>query len=158
MASNVEENIVRALRSVLDPLPSGAAIEASGEFQKVLDGLEYFIPELLRELHQQWEHESLDGILPFVARKAGPREAEIIGVCILISDQTTTPIHVQIQAKSEGVELSWMECRLGESRSGEMVRTPYAAASSAKLLADVVDSIDTIKWSYAVGFGEREAV
>ena len=92
----------------------------------MLSGLEFFIPQVLAEIHPEWKHESLDGFYPVVARKTGEGEAEIFGLCILISDQTTTPFHLRLQSSPSSDEVSWLECRLGEAGEHGMVRTPLA--------------------------------
>ena len=94
MASRAEERISRSLRKALALLPEGAELPDSPEFSDVLLGLEYFIPPILAAIYPEWKHEGLDGFLPLVARKNGNLSAMIYGLCILIIDQTTTPINV----------------------------------------------------------------
>lgn len=125
MASFAEQSVSRSLHAVLAELPVGADISESDDFKSLLSGLERFVPELLLELHAEWERESLDGIYSFSARKTGTREAAIFGVCILISDQTLTPLEIRLQ--------------------NEMSKRFYASAWRP----------ETIDWVYAVAFGER---
>lgn len=97
MASRIEEKIARSLRAVLADLPHGACIGDSEQFQEVLSGLGFFLPQqLMNEVCPEWNQESLDGILPMVARKTAEGEAEILGLCILISDQELKPLHVRL--------------------------------------------------------------
>ena len=49
---------------------------------RALEGLEFFLPAVLREVYPEWEWESLDGFYPLFARKAGEREVELWGFCI----------------------------------------------------------------------------
>jgi hypothetical protein len=88
MISKYEKIISRGLRSIIDGFKDGAQIEESREFSNLLTELEFYLPGVLGEVHKEWKYEGLDGILPIIARKIGPGEIEIIGSCILISDQT----------------------------------------------------------------------
>ncbi len=153
MASRAELSVSRSLRAVLVDLPNGASISDSEQFREVLCGLEYFLPEVLGEIHPEWHRESLDGIIPLVARKTRAGEAEIFGLCIIISDQTLTPLHVHLQVAASADEISWLECRLGERGEQGMVRTPYESLS--KRLYALEGKADQIEWVYKVTFGHR---
>jgi hypothetical protein len=159
MVSQTEQTISRLLRAILAELPNGADILQTESFREVLLDLEWFIPGILRAVHPEWERESLDGVYAYLARKTGDREAEISGQCILITDQTMTPIHLRVQIASSQDEISWLECRLGEQGKHGMVRTPYP--SNVKKLVRLQDDIamrgfDGIDWAYKVTFGEKE--
>jgi hypothetical protein len=157
MVSRVEENISRSLRAVLADLPAGASIGDSEQFRELLSGLEFFLPQqVLSEIYTEWTRESLDGILPCLARKTGEGEAEILGLCILISDQTVTPIHVQLQIAASTDEVSWLECRLGERGAHGMVRVPYDSSNAlSKRLHALDGKHGRIDWVYKVTFGHR---
>jgi hypothetical protein len=156
MASRAEQSISRLLRAILTDLPNGANIVDSEQFRGVLSGLEYFVPEVLGEVHPEWNYEGLDGILPLVARKTRQGEAEIFGLCIIISDQTVTPIHLSLQVSSSVDAVSWLECRLGEAGPHGMMRTPYELLNStSKRLHALECRSDMIDWVYKVAFGER---
>src|SRR4029079_15732548 len=99
------------LRTALAPLPIGSVIPESECLRAALCSLESYLVALLREIHVEWEHESLDGILPLTSRKTGEHEVEIVGHCILITDQSLTPIHVRLQHSSTDDEISWLEGR-----------------------------------------------
>ena len=110
-----EERFCRRLRAALARLPSGVNIPNAPELLEALNELEYLLPDILAEVHREWERdESLDGILPLVARKTAEREAEIFAHCILIRDQTTAPFHLRVQITPDVDEISWLELRLGE--------------------------------------------
>jgi hypothetical protein len=157
MASKTEESLSCSLRSILDGLAEGEAIGNSEDFRSVLSDLELFLPAILGEIHGEWKNESLDGIVSAAARKTGPDEAEIIGLCILISDQTLTPIAVRLQVSPSSNELAWLECNVGEhgDEKAGMLRTPYNAMSG-KQLAMVAERRNGIDWAYRVGFGQRQ--
>jgi hypothetical protein len=114
-------------------------------------GLEYFLPGVLREIHPEWNEQSLDGIFPVFARKTAEGEAEIYGQCILITDQTLTAIHVRLQIDASKDEISWLECRLGEMDQDGMVRRPYKFPR----LYDLVATPDMVDWPYKVTFGRK---
>ena len=155
MAQPLEESIARELRAILAPLPVGALIEETQQSQAVLNGLEFYLPQILRERHPEWKYESLDGILPVVSRKTGVNEAEFFGQCILMSDQALTPIHVHLQVDIDRNEISWLEVRLGKRVRGQLVRIPYTTDWPVNLVTDAAEHVDAIDWFYAVTFGER---
>ena len=156
MASKAEQCVSRSLRTILGGVPIGASVAGSGHPQNVLDGLEFFIPEVLREIHHEWDYESLDGFIPVVARKVGELKAEIFGLCIIISDQTLTPIHLRLQVSNSVDEVLWLECQLGEKGEHGMVRTPYEFLNRAiKPLYALEGKEDTMNWVYNVTFGQR---
>jgi hypothetical protein len=155
MASRAEEVISRSLRAILADLPNSASIGESEQFREVLSALELFLPQVLNEIYPEWNHESLDGILPLMAWKTGDREADIFGLCIIISDQSLTPLHVRLQVDASTDEVSWLECRLGERGKHGMVRTPYSSSAVAKRLHGLDGKADQIDWVYKVTFGKR---
>jgi hypothetical protein len=158
MASKAEQCVSRSLRTILADLPDDASFLGSEHLRDLFGGLEYFLPQVLRRTHPEWEHESLDGFCPLVARKTGDATAEIFGLCILITDQTLTPIHLNIQASSTAEEVSWLECKLGEACEGGMVRTPWPSGNSTgKLVHALEGRADTIAWVYDVAFGTRRS-
>jgi hypothetical protein len=156
MTSRAEQTISRLIRTVLAELPSGASIPESERFRNVLSHLEFYIPALLREIHPEWDEESLDGVIPVVARKTAEGEVELFGLCIIISDQTLTPIHVRIQVAASNDEISWLECTLGERGQDGIVRMPYQSRHAAtKRLYALDGRADLIEWVYKVTFGNR---
>jgi len=159
VVSKTEETVARSLYANLEGLADGASMGDSDDFQNVLAGLEYYLPAVLGEVHQEWRYESMDGFQLAVARKTGPREAELIGLCILISDQTLTPIHVRLRTSASGDEIEWLTCKVGEAGDGKggMVRVPYHSDKGSKRLFTVVDRLDSIDWVYSVGFGEGKS-
>ncbi|HVX62053.1 MAG TPA: hypothetical protein VHC19_15655 [Pirellulales bacterium] len=50
-----EERFCRRLRAALARLPSGANIPDSPEFLEALNELEYLLPDILAEVHREWE-------------------------------------------------------------------------------------------------------
>jgi hypothetical protein len=78
MASKAEQCVSRSLRKILADLPNGASFVGytpdvffSEHLLELFGGLEFFLPEILRRTFPEWEHESLDGFCPLVARKTG---------------------------------------------------------------------------------------
>ncbi len=156
MVSKAEEIASRRLRAILAVTPAGEAIDDSPEFRDALSGLEWFLPTVLAEIHPEWNGESLDGIYPHIAHKIGEWEAEILGLCCLMSDQTLTPIHLRLQLSSTGDEVSWLELRLGEKGRAGMVRIPYSSSPSLhKRLHALIHRASTVEWVYQVTFGNR---
>jgi hypothetical protein len=156
MVSKAEEIASRRLRAILAETPAGETIHDSPEFRDALSGFEWFLPTVLAEIHPEWTGESLDGIYPHIAHKIGEREAEILGLCCLMSDQALTPIHLRFQLSSTADEVSWLELRLGEKGPAGMVRIPYSSSPSIhKRLHALSRRASTIEWVYQVTFGDR---
>jgi hypothetical protein len=152
--SKAEQIVSRSLRALVADVPVGGDLAASEQLAELSSALEYFVPEMLAEVYPDF-CEGLDGVYPAFARKSGEREAEVFGLCILIADQTLTPLHLRLQACPSQDEISWMECRLGEKRNGEMVRIPYPAHGMAKHLHALQGRLDSVDWAYKVTFGSR---
>ena len=153
--SKSELIVCERLRPILASMPSDAAIAHFGNRRQALTALDFYLPEVLRQSHPEWEHESLDGIYPEVARKTGVDELEIIGLCKIISDQTLTPIHLRLQLDSVADAVSWLDCRLGESAAGGMLKVPYSPSIVYGSKPSVLARLESIDWVYRVGFGER---
>jgi hypothetical protein len=154
--SIAESRICELLRPILAALPASTEIEDSEQFQQVLTGLQFFLPEVLEEVHREWRFASLDGVYPAVARKTGNDEMEIIGLCCLISDQTMTPLHLRLQLDPAHDAVSWLQCKLGEvGADGRMRREPYSQGIVQKNMLPVAKRLDSIEWVYVVAYGER---
>jgi len=158
MTSRAEEVASRCLRAVLASISVGSAIEESDEFRTFQSALERVIPSTLEVEYPWWQHESLDAFRFAVARKLGSEEAEFVGLCLLISDQTWTPLHVRLRIAPQNDKIAWLYCRLGESGTGNggMLRTPYGSSRETKLLYSVVNRLEFIPWVYTVTHGSPE--
>jgi hypothetical protein len=179
MASGAERVVTNVLSAILSGVPDGCDISHCEPFAELLAALEGFILQVLREAQPEWEHESLDGVLPVFARKTRDGEVEILGLCILISDQTLSPFHLRLELAASGEEISWLECRLGErstlgtksnilmwqlerrlNKLGQkleegMLQTPYGSSKATKRLHALRGDPAEIEWFYKVAFGER---
>ena len=156
MVSIPEQRLSHSLRVVLADLPIGASIPDSEQYREALTALQYFIPVVLGEIHREWAFQGLDDVMPVEARKTGEGEAELFGVCCMVSDQTLTPLHVCLQLAAPVDEISWLECRLGERGRDGMVRKPFRSLREmTNRLRALGGRVDLIDWAYKVTFGER---
>jgi hypothetical protein len=167
MPSRTEEILSCALWDILAKISIGANIPDTAQFQPdVLVGLEYWLPDIFGEVYPEWNGMTLDGIYPAVTRKTGDGEAEILGQCIFIEDQTLALILLRIQIAPVKDEVSWLECKIGErlvGRPGEkgeqgMVRLPYSEKSlnaNSRRMLRLDRNVDQIDWVYQVTFGKR---
>lgn len=157
MVSKAELSFCRSLRPILDDLEDDSTISDSEGFRRALCALEFFLPQVLREIHPEWNWEGLDGILPTTARKTGAREVEIFGLCILITDQTLAPLHLRLRLSTSCDAVSWLELRLGEKgREHRMRRIPYSSLDTTiKRFYALDGGVAAIDWVYAVTVGER---
>ena len=131
--SEIEQCITRQFRGILASKSIGAIVKDSADLRAVLSLLESFIPQLLRECHTEWEFESLDAVYPETVRKTNEVEVEIIGVCIFTTDQTLMPVHICLQLSKESDEITWLECKLGETGPDGIARIPYQFGRVGKL-------------------------
>jgi hypothetical protein len=154
--SKAEEFICRSLRTILDGVSDGASVEDFDQLKDVLAGLEYFIPEVLSEIHPEWHNESLDGVLPLHVQKSGERELELFGLCIIISDQTLIPVHLRLEISPISEQVSYFELKLGERKDDEMIMLPYESQSHVrKRLYALIGKEETLNWAYKVSFGQK---
>ncbi len=123
-----------------------------------LSAIEHVLEDALAQEHPFWQSEFLDGILPAFARKTGPCEAEILGLCVLISGQTVAPIRVCIAVARDVDRIAWLECKLGQKGNGAggLWHLPYSHNISKDL-----HSLDCysheIDWAYCVKIGSPPA-
>ena len=143
MTSKSEAIVARELRSVLAPLTTGEPIEQSERLVKLECALEYFLPEELG-----WRYESSDAFRFVVARKVAPDEAEFVGLALLISDQTWTPIHLGLRLSADSDRVASLDCRVGEpgDGAGGLVRIPYGSGLADKVLHRLPDRVGAIDW------------
>ena len=134
----------------------GDAIDPRPDGNYIFSSLEFFLPEILREHHDEWRQESLDGLYPKVFRKTGEREIEFVGLAIFISDQTLTPIHLHLQLSLAHDRVSWIDLRIGERIGDKCRREPYSCSQTTGTMLYVAERLDSIDWYYHVGYGEHE--
>lgn len=147
-----------SLRTLLGPLLSGSTIEDSDTLGEFKSALEIFLPSELAKSYAWWRGESLDAFRFSVARKVGPDEAEFVGLGLLISDQSWTPLHLRLRVASQDERIDWLELKLGESGSGSggIVRTPDGAKHEAKVLHRLATRLESIDWAYAIQRGTAQ--
>lgn len=104
--SSIEQRVARCVRSITAGVSLQGSIEETAELREFLAALQYYLPEVLRELHHEWERESLDGVYHDVAQKTGENEIDVAGICILISDQKLVPFHLRLRVSSAEDEVS----------------------------------------------------
>ena len=149
-----EVRLARNLRTACLDVPVGSDVSGAEAFAECLRMLEMYLTLMLREVHQFWKYESLDGVYCEFAIKTGPLQVQLAGQCILITDQTLTPYHLELRAARDADEIEWLDCRLGEVCKGQLVRVPYREWKTPS----VVNRLGKIEWKFHVGFGLKENV
>jgi len=155
---SAEQSLCRSLRECLAGRQLGECIGDSDSYRDFLNSLEYFIPEVLVQVHSAWRSEGLDGVLPLLAIKRGEREIELAAYCILIRDQTMAPLYLRMQLAADVDEVAWLECRFGERGPQGMIRLPYAQPNRLdKKLYACIQQGDTkgIAWAFGATFDAR---
>jgi len=152
-----EQRICELLTPLLRSHDVGDAIITPADDGYVFSPFEFFLPGVLREIHAEWRHESLDGIYPATFRKTANREIELIGLALFISDQRLTPLHLCLQLSPHYDCVSWIDVKLGERIGSKCRRDPYGNSKAfGNMLLHVSNRLDSINWFYHVGYGERE--
>lgn len=145
------------LHESMQELPIGAHLDMPPSAD-ICYSLELFIPEVLRQRYPEWETESLDGIFIARATKTSPATVELIGTCILISDQTITPFFVDLELspKADGDAVVAARVLLGEPGSGSLGISgpPCNSPEAQQLLMSLVDRIDKVAWVYTFRSGK----
>jgi len=134
----------------------GDAIGTLPEENYLLSSFQFFLPEVLCEIHGEWRYEGLDDVYPKVFTKTGDREIEFIGVANFITDQTLTPVHFRLQLSANCDRVSWIDLRLGEDTGRGCRREPYKSATVNGTMLHVVERLSSIDWYYHVGYGDWE--
>ena len=148
----VDSTLTVELTNVLKEVPVGSHFHVLPS-ALLCHCLERFLPRRLSERYPAWEKESLDGIFVARAVKTGPRMAELVGTCILITDQTVTPFIVELEVSEPNGPVTVQRLKLGEPGSGPLgISGPVANSKDAeRLLASVVERMNDIDWSYVLG-------
>ena len=147
MSSSLESLVSARLRTVLAALGDSAAIPASSAFQELQDALESWVPALLG-----WRHESIDAFRFASARKVSNLTAEFLGLCLLISDQTWTPLHLRITLAPSTDSVASVQCDLGEPGIGAsgLLRLPFASKAADTLLASLPSRVHEFPWVFVM--------
>lgn len=155
--SRVEEVLAQRLRAVLARAAVGKALDQGDELREMLSALEWYLPCVLEEIHAYWKNESLDGVLCSKLTRTGPTSAELLGICILMNDQTIVPAHVRLRLSKTTDEIEWLECRLGErgNGAGGMIRHPYDQSIQRQLCV-ISRNINAFDWACAVTYGQHD--
>jgi len=127
----------------------------SAPLRGLFASLELAVPEWLG-----WVDESLDGILLGGCRRGGENTLEFAGTCILIKDQTETPIALRIRAHPSGGGLVEVLCRVGEPdpESGELLRLGYGGNEARNMRLRTAEQPDRVPWMYIAEVGEDISV
>lgn len=157
----MSEDLARLAGVVAERMPGapteGARGLASGARASALvDALELFIPQVLPEDFPEWERESLDGLLLADAR-ATSGGVTLVGLAILISDQTVTPFHVAFHLGSGG-SLGSAEVLLGERGGGALgISGPICTSPSVPhCLEGLLPRLPHVDWVYRAAYVKRD--
>jgi hypothetical protein len=131
------------------PVGSDFAVAPSSD---LCFSLELLIPRMLRLDYPEWMRESLDGVFVARARRTAPAAAELVGTCILISDQAVTPFQVSLVLSPSGDTLESYRVRIGEPGNGPLgISGPDCNSPEAiTLLANLISRLDRVTWSYEI--------
>lgn len=100
------------------------------DLRGLLNELEWIISPKLTGKYAEWRWDSLDGVYASRVDVIDDRTLKIFGSCILISDQTLTPLVVRVHLSDDG-EIS-VSGRVGHRGEGAMglERRPYGSGDA----------------------------
>lgn len=157
MTDPLESGLARELAAVLSLSDLEGGAYDRPEFRSLMGSLERFVPSVLSRLYSEWKFESLDGFSFRLVRRLTQRRLELAGLCLLISDQSWTPFHMQLQHDAAIDEIEWMRCRLGVwgESPRQMIRMPWDTPDE-RVTHEVVENPDEFEWVFTVMLGEEE--
>ena len=100
------------------------------DLRELLNILEWIISPKLTGKYAEWRWDSLDGVYASRVDVLDERTIKIFGCCILISDQTLTPLVTRVHlTDDDGIEVTG---RVGHKGSGAMglERRPYGSGDA----------------------------
>jgi hypothetical protein len=117
----------KLIRDALLQLNVGETISESGVLNDILSGLERLIPSFLSVQFEFWKHESLDGIFPLKVLKIDINELYLIGMCVLISDQTIIPVCLTIKLNNDNDTINSFKCKIGENVNNKLNKFEFSS-------------------------------
>ena len=152
---SLESRIATEVTALVAGVPVGTEFTVLPS-EEICSSLEYFLPELLSRRYSKWRWESLDGIYVGCARKTGPSAIQLVGICILISDQTMTPFFVELASSPSGESIASFRVCLGEPGRGPLgISGPeWNSHQADELLIGLPTRLDRVDWSYTIASDE----
>lgn len=164
---DLENYVSRTIRAILADVPIGASLyDVDMDQPALIKGLfrrfEFFLADVLGEVHREWREESFDGFVPLFTRKVAEREAEMFGRCIIISNQLWAAFYLKIRIAPDNDEVSWLELGVGEKgyfsvgKGRKVEMKPLSTSEFYNRLYAFQDNPEQMDWVYRVTFGDRE--
>jgi hypothetical protein len=149
--SRLEAIVASELNALIKNISVGSTLNVEPS-ANLLSALELYIPQLLSRQYSEWEKESLDGFFLANAQKIGSESAEFSGLCILISDQTVTPVFIGLALTKSRDSIASYQVFLGEPGGGRLGISgpPCNSANSHRLLETINARLSNIHWSYVI--------
>lgn len=149
--------LIELLATELERMTSGVRVGATFDLppsSRLCSSLELFLPQLLTTRYAKWKWESLDGFFIAKAIRTGPTAIELIGTCILISDQTVTPFLVQLEVlrSANSLSVAVPRLQLGEPGGGQLGISgpPCNSSAAGRLFSGLLDRISDVQWCYTI--------
>lgn len=143
MKSKAEKLLARSLCDAVADIPVGERLDASRLQADIGIGLQVWVPEV-----PGWEEESVDGFRFSEARMTADLEAELIGLGLLISDQTWTPAALRAAGFTDprlALGLC-MRARCAWWGTAGVVRMPHGSRDAERVLLRPVAELRAIPW------------
>lgn len=153
LVSKYEKLLSKLIGLIIKKLESGVDIYDSEELRDALSLLETLIPVELRKKYNEWAYESLDGIYVGQITMTGKNQISIIGMCVLISDQSYIPIYVHIRISNSSDEIDWMDCKLSEYGGNGIIKIPRNSNQWNKQIYAL--DVNKINWHYSISYGKE---
>ncbi len=149
----LNSQLAKELDELIRGLPVGAHFDVLPS-SDICYSLELFLPRLLLKHYPEWEDESLDGIFVARAIKTGPATAELVGTCILITDQTVTPFITELEVvrTCNPSLVAAIRLMLGVPGTGALGISgpPCNSRDAQRLFTSLIDKVEDMEWVYSL--------
>ncbi len=116
--------------------------------------LEVFITLELREKYEEWKYESLDGIYSGNISLEDSNQLNLVGMCILTSDQSVVPIYISIKVSDDFDEVLWIKGKIADSNSNGVIKFSYDSNRWRKQLYTI--DVNKVNWFYTIEYEENK--
>ncbi|AMV19269.1 hypothetical protein [Planctomyces sp. SH-PL14] len=127
------------------------------DFYAVGSDLEFFVPQVVCEIHPEFGPRPFDGVFCYEMRKTAPLQLSYIGSVIFIDSQRLAAFHTELRVARHADLVDWCLCRVGEVDSrGHMKDYDYHSGPTAKIAQTIINAGPQMRWRWSVEYGERQ--
>ncbi len=148
---SLEQVVAMDLASLTRDAPIGSSLTFAPS-SRLCSALERYLPELLERADRRWGAERFDGIFMVHAQKIADRAVRAFGTAVLISDQTITPVSMELTVTDDGLSIGEYRVRVGEPGGGSLGISgpPCNSGAAARLASRLAQRLELgqVSWMY----------